>query len=119
MEGIFMTQQTVAFLLSIVAFGIAIRETLRYRERARNEYSDYSMLEINWLWQFVFVMIPIAFLWGAESYAWLERFFHWFTGFHLYGKLTICPQAPRKAQTSVYRDPCIRFFSFSAPTLIS
>jgi AraC-like DNA-binding protein len=66
MEGIFMTQQTYAFLLTIVAFGIAIRETLQYRERARNEYSDYTMLEISWLWQFIFTMIPIALLWGAE-----------------------------------------------------
>lgn len=65
-ENLFMAQQTYAFLLTMLGFGIAIKETLRYRERVHNEYSDYSMLEINWLWQFIFLMIPIALLWGAE-----------------------------------------------------
>ena len=63
---IFMTQQTYAFLLTMVGFVIAIKETLRYRERVQNAYSDYTMLEINWLWQFIFIMLPIAILWGAE-----------------------------------------------------
>lgn len=63
---VFMAQQTYAFLLTIVAFTIAVRSIQRYRRTVENEYSDFTMLEINWLWQFVFIMLPITLLWGGE-----------------------------------------------------
>ncbi|WP_170110207.1 helix-turn-helix domain-containing protein [Flavilitoribacter nigricans] len=63
---IFMSQQVYAFGLSIVALLISIRATRHYRERVKNEYSDFTMLEINWLWQFIFIIIPIILLWGGE-----------------------------------------------------
>jgi AraC-like DNA-binding protein len=32
----------------------------------RNEISDITMLDINWLWQFIFIIAPIVIFWGAE-----------------------------------------------------
>jgi AraC-like DNA-binding protein len=63
---LYMLQQYYAFLLSITVFTIAIIETLKYRNIARNEYSDSTMLSINWLWQFIFILVPVILLWGAE-----------------------------------------------------
>jgi len=65
-ESIFMGQQYYAFLLTVTALTIAVRETLRYRDIARNEYSDLAMLSITWLWQFIFILVPVIVLWGAE-----------------------------------------------------
>jgi len=65
-EFFYMGQQFYAFFLTIIAFFITIKETLAYKHLVKNEYSDYEMLEINWLWQFIFTMLPIALLWGAE-----------------------------------------------------
>jgi AraC-like DNA-binding protein len=31
-----------------------------------NEYTDLGMLQINWLWQFIFILFPIIVLWGLE-----------------------------------------------------
>ncbi|MEZ4850853.1 MAG: AraC family transcriptional regulator [Bacteroidia bacterium] len=65
-EALFMGQQWYAFLMSIVAFTIAIIETRAYRKKVENEFSDYTMLEIQWLWQFIFIIFPVILLWGAE-----------------------------------------------------
>jgi AraC-like DNA-binding protein len=32
----------------------------------QNEFTDYGMLQINWLWQFIFILFPIILLWGFE-----------------------------------------------------
>ena len=58
--------QCYAFLMTICAFVISIKETLRYRNLVRNEFSDYQMLQINWLWQLIFMLLPAAILWGVE-----------------------------------------------------
>ena len=63
---IFMTSQYCAFLLTIAAFIISIVETYRYRKMVENEYTDLGMLQINWLWQFIFILFPIIVLWGLE-----------------------------------------------------
>ena len=65
-ENVFLVHQYYAFLLTVTVFIIAVIETIRYRNIARNEYSDPSMLSINWLWQFIFVLVPVIVLWGAE-----------------------------------------------------
>jgi AraC-like DNA-binding protein len=66
MEGLFMGFQYYAFIFTIVSFVIALRETWRYRKLVRNEFTDLAMLDINWLWQFIFVIAPIILFWGAE-----------------------------------------------------
>lgn len=65
-EWVYMTQQYYAFLLTVGAFVIVIHETIQYRNLAKNAYSDATMLEINWLWQFISSMFLISLLWGAE-----------------------------------------------------
>lgn len=65
-ENFHLAQQLYAFFLLVFAFIIAIKETLAYRKLARNEYSDIKMLQINWLWQFIFMLLPATALWGLE-----------------------------------------------------
>lgn len=63
---LFMVSQYGAFILTVAALIISIIETYRYMKMAQNEFSDYGMLQINWLWQFIFILIPIIILWGFE-----------------------------------------------------
>ncbi|MCB0640195.1 MAG: AraC family transcriptional regulator [Phaeodactylibacter sp.] len=65
-EALFNIQQTLAWALSVVAVLLSYRETRNYREVAANEYSDIEMLNINWLWQIIFLMVPVIVLWGLE-----------------------------------------------------
>jgi len=65
-DNIFMTFQYFAFVLTVVAFMISIAETYRYKKLVQNELTDYGMLQINWLWQFIFILFPIILLWGFE-----------------------------------------------------
>jgi AraC-like DNA-binding protein len=65
-NGIFMTSQYCAFVLTVAAFLISIVETYRYRKMVQNEFTDFGMLQINWLWQFIFILFPIIILWGFE-----------------------------------------------------
>ncbi len=65
-NGIFMMSQYCAFVLTVAAFIISIVETYRYKKMIQNEFTDFGMLQINWLWQFIFILFPIIFLWGFE-----------------------------------------------------
>jgi len=65
-NGIFMTSQYSAFVLTAAAFIISIVETYRYKKIIQNEFTDFGMLQINWLWQFIFMLFPIIVLWGLE-----------------------------------------------------
>ncbi len=65
-EKIFMLQQYYAFGFTIVALVIALTEIKRYRQIARDEYSDFALFQINWLWQFALAMAPVIILWGTE-----------------------------------------------------
>jgi AraC-like DNA-binding protein len=65
-DKIYMSFQYYAFFLTIAAFAIALYETKRYSQRVKNESSDLTMLNISWLWQFIFLMAPIIIFWGAE-----------------------------------------------------
>ncbi|MCP3928561.1 MAG: AraC family transcriptional regulator [Bacteroidetes bacterium] len=65
-EFIFINLQNYTVLLAIVSLIISIKELKRYKNVVLKEYSDYDMLNINWLWQFILIMIPMVALWGAE-----------------------------------------------------
>ena len=54
------------FFLTVAVFVIALMETQRYRNLVKNEYSDSALLNINWLWQFIFLIAPIIIIWGIE-----------------------------------------------------
>lgn len=62
----FLTNQYYAFFLTIVVFVIAVVEVLHYKDRIKNQYSDLGMLQIRWLWQFIFSLTPIIAMWGLE-----------------------------------------------------
>lgn len=66
MDVFYMTLQYYAFVLTVAAFIIALRETLKYQEIVKNESSDFKMLDLTWLYQFIFLIVPIIFFWGAE-----------------------------------------------------
>jgi len=63
---LFMTSQYSAFVLTVAAFIISIAETYRYKIMVQNEFTDFGMLQINWLWQFIFLLFPIILLWGFD-----------------------------------------------------
>lgn len=65
-DEIFMTSQYCAFVFTVMAFIISIAETYRYKKLVQNELTDFGMLQINWLWQFIFILFPIILLWGFE-----------------------------------------------------
>jgi len=65
-EFYFMAQRYDAFLLIITAFILSIVEVSRYKKIVQKEYSDYEMLNINWLWRFVFVILPIIIVRGMN-----------------------------------------------------
>ena len=65
-DTIFMSQQTIAWFLSIMVLIISIVELLIYRHTVQREYSDIALLHINWLWQFVLLIAPVLLLWGLE-----------------------------------------------------
>lgn len=68
LEPLFMGQQYYAFILTVVVFILALIETKRYRNLVGNEFTDFEMMKIRWLWQYSIVLAPIILLWGAELY---------------------------------------------------
>lgn len=66
LEHFYMGHQYYAFILTMFVFIVALRETWRYRNLVRDEFTDLAMLDIQWLWQFIFVIAPIILFWGAE-----------------------------------------------------
>ena len=80
----FLANQYYAFIFTIIALFISIKEVLRYKNQIKNEYSDLDMLEIKWLWQFIFSLVPITFMWGLE----LIRIAFGGTGMSIYVLLT-------------------------------
>ncbi len=65
-ETIFLTQQYYAFLLIVLVFILAIREVRRYKRVVQKAYSDYQMLNINWLWRLILMIFPIIIFWGID-----------------------------------------------------
>lgn len=66
LDRFFMGQQYYAFVLTVIVFILAIKETMRYRNLIRNEFTDMALLDIKWLWQCIFGIAPIILFWGAE-----------------------------------------------------
>jgi len=66
LEALHMGQQYYAFLFTLFAFITALAETNRYRKLIRDEFTDMALLQMQWLWQFIFSMAPVILLWGAE-----------------------------------------------------
>lgn len=66
LDRFYMIQQYYAFILSLSVFIIAIKETLNYRNLIRNEYTDITLLDINWLWQYILAIAPVILFWGIE-----------------------------------------------------
>jgi AraC-like DNA-binding protein len=65
-EFFFMAQQYYAFILIIAVLIFSIVEVNRYKRVVQKEYSDYEMLNINWLWRLIFAVVPIVVLWGVD-----------------------------------------------------
>lgn len=65
-SNVFLGNQYYAFFLTITSLVISGRQVLRYKQQIKNEYSDLDMLEIKWLWQFIFAIVPITVMWGLE-----------------------------------------------------
>lgn len=66
LEALHMGQQYYAFLFTLLVFITALAETRKYRNLIRDEFTDMTLLQIQWLWQFIFSMAPVILLWGAE-----------------------------------------------------
>jgi AraC-like DNA-binding protein len=137
LEPFFMGQQYYAFILTVGAFAIALKETLRYRNLVRNELTDFDLMNIRWLWQFTIVLAPIILFWGAElfrialggtgqseltTYAYLFiAFFNYFVSYKafaqqtlfdtsadLLGTLEVIPLGSNKSSATVDPDICER-----------
>ena len=66
LEVVFLIQQVYGFILSLTGLLLAIIETLKYKQLIKGNYSDMDLLSINWLWQFILLLVPATLLWGAE-----------------------------------------------------
>ncbi len=53
-----------AFIITTYCFLLALNEILQYRKLVRNEFSDYNLLQINWLLNLVYLLLPAILLWG-------------------------------------------------------
>jgi len=116
-DRLFMMSQYAAFVLTVAAFIISIVETYRYRKMAQNEFTDFGMLQINWLWQFIFILFPIILLWGLElayiisggtgpsdflSITWIFVFiFLYFFSFKAYRNPNLFQHVPLSAQKEI------------------
>lgn len=134
LEPFFMGQQYYAFILTIAAFVIALKETRRYQNLVRNESTDYEMMKIRWLWQYAIVLAPIILLWGAElfrilrggtgqseltTYAYIGiAFFNYFVSYKAFTQQTLFDNSadpptaleshfPESDKSSVIADPDI------------
>ncbi len=60
--------QSYAFLMSVFVLAISLREISHSKRLVEEELSNYNMLQIKWLWRFIFLLIPAALFWGAEIF---------------------------------------------------
>jgi AraC-like DNA-binding protein len=117
LESVHLGQQYYAFILTIGAFIIALRESRRYRNRIRNEFTDMYMLDLKWLWQYIFLLTPIILFWGAEllriarggtgqseltTYAYLGiAFFNYFVSYKAFTHQTLFDASTYNLKTTV------------------
>ncbi len=65
-ETAFMAMQYYAFFLTLAVIALSIRETRTYTQLIKSTYSDLDLMQIRWLLQFIYSIIPIALVWGLE-----------------------------------------------------
>ena len=65
-SNLFLANQYYAFFLTLASLTVAVLQVFQYQDQIKNEYSDLGMLEIKWLWQFIFSLVPIIIMWGLE-----------------------------------------------------
>ncbi len=56
--------KSYAFFITAYSFYISWRETIQYRKLVQNEFSDYNLLQINWLKNLIYLLLPSILLWG-------------------------------------------------------
>ena len=57
--------KSYAFLITVYAIFISWWEIKRYKTLVQNEFSDYSLLQINWLLYLIYLLLPVVVLWGV------------------------------------------------------
>ncbi len=67
-DNIHLWLQSYAFLITVFVLFTIFKEIRIYRRLVQNEFSDYAMLQIKWLWWLVFMLIPATLFWGAELF---------------------------------------------------
>ena len=65
-ESIYMGIQYYAVLAIFFVFINSIREVFRYKRIVQEKYSDSDMLQINWLWGLILVLLPIIIIWTTH-----------------------------------------------------
>ncbi len=56
--------KSFAFVVTVYCFFLSLSEILMYRKLVQNEFSDYGLLQINWLTNLIYVLLPAILLWG-------------------------------------------------------
>ncbi len=57
--------KSYAFLITVYAIFISWREIKHYKILVQNEFSDYNLLQINWLLYLIYLLLPVVVLWGV------------------------------------------------------
>ena len=58
----------LGFLVTVYTFSIAAWEIRQFKKLVRNEFSDFSLLQMNWLMNFIYFLIPVILLWGIALF---------------------------------------------------
>ena len=65
-EVLFMSQQVLAFTLSVASLVVSLIELRRHKRIANEVHSDISLTQVNWLFRFILILGFISLLWGME-----------------------------------------------------
>lgn len=65
-----------SFVIATTILFISWKETRNFKVLVQNEFSDYDLLKVNWLFNLVYFLIPVLILWGIALYrvAWVTGF---------------------------------------------
>ncbi len=113
--------QTYAFVITLFVFFLAFREILKYKRLVQDEFSDYNLLQIRWLWRFVFMLMPATLFWGAELFrvvVWPDRqpnlvlfillgvaLFLYYLSYQAYGQPNLFDQMPKSVLDTRGKSP--------------
>lgn len=65
-----------SFLIAVCVIFISWREIRQYKTLVQNEFSDYNLLQVNWLFNLIYLLLPVIVLWGVALFRVV-----WITGF--------------------------------------